>query len=217
MLIHRIACRNEWRILVFYQQALMESAIAMTRGETTKIRVTDWKRIERGRGSACTRRSGPGDERGWEAGGPPPEPDAWRCKQPPALVKRKWCEFHVQGWWKRGYAYTVYLDDRMAVRLLDSMSAWQYTCMVVLLHDGFTVRRYDSSAVYHKCICVQTPSVQDARTPFLYIVAIIIYKKTEAMLVRPWVLYYFLPYLFTYLLIRVDLTWLERDYNWLNM
>ena len=61
----------------------MESDIAMTRGKTTTIRVTDWKRIERGGGTACKRRSGPRDERGWEAGGPPPEPDAWGCKQLP--------------------------------------------------------------------------------------------------------------------------------------
>jgi hypothetical protein len=27
--------------------------------------------------------SGPGDERGWGACGPPPEPDVWGCKQLP--------------------------------------------------------------------------------------------------------------------------------------
>ena len=61
----------------------------MIRGKKTTIRVTERKRIKRGRGTACTRRSGPGDEQGWEAGGPPPEPDAWGCKQPPCANLEK--------------------------------------------------------------------------------------------------------------------------------
>jgi hypothetical protein len=36
---------------------------------------------ERGSGTAVC--SGPGDEQGWEAGGPPPEPDVWGCNQLP--------------------------------------------------------------------------------------------------------------------------------------
>ena len=57
----------------------MMSAITMTRGKTITIRVRERKRIERGRGTAYKKTSGPGDEQGWEAGGPPPEPDVWGC------------------------------------------------------------------------------------------------------------------------------------------
>ena len=35
------------------------------------------------RGSGTAVCSGPGDEQAREAGGPPPEPDAWGCKQLP--------------------------------------------------------------------------------------------------------------------------------------
>ena len=35
------------------------------------------------RGSGTAGFSGPGDEHGWEAGGPPREPDVWGCKQLP--------------------------------------------------------------------------------------------------------------------------------------
>ena len=59
------------------------------------------------------------------------------------------------------------MDDRVAGRLFDSMSACQYTCMVVLLHEGLTVRGHDNgvSQVY---MYVDT-SIQDARTPFVFI------------------------------------------------
>ena len=57
--------------------------------------------------------------------------------------------------------------------VLGSVSAWQYTCMVVLLHEGLTVRCYDNSV---SCVYMYADtSVQDARTPFFYIVLIIIY------------------------------------------
>ena len=67
----------------------MERAIAMTRGMTTARRVRERKRKKRGCGTASTRRSGPGDEQGWEAGGPLPEPDALGCKQPPCASYEK--------------------------------------------------------------------------------------------------------------------------------
>ena len=41
------------------------------------------------RGSGTAGCSGPGDEQGWEAGGPPPEPDAWGAISFPALVTRR--------------------------------------------------------------------------------------------------------------------------------
>ena len=61
----------------------VERATEMTRGKTTAIMVRERKRSKRGNGTASTKTSGPGDERGWGAGGPPPEPDAWGCKQLP--------------------------------------------------------------------------------------------------------------------------------------
>ena len=48
-----------------------------------KMRTRRGKRTLRGSGTAITRTSGPGDELGWKAGGPPPEPDARGSKQLP--------------------------------------------------------------------------------------------------------------------------------------
>ena len=53
------------------------------RSPRRKTRTRRGKRTLRGSGTERTTTSGPGDERGWEAGGPPPEPDAWGCKQHP--------------------------------------------------------------------------------------------------------------------------------------
>ena len=61
----------------------MRELSAMTSGKTTARRVRERKRIKGGRETHCTRTSGPVDEQGWEAGVPPPEPDAWWCKQLP--------------------------------------------------------------------------------------------------------------------------------------
>ena len=47
------------------------------------------KRTLRRSGTASKTTSGPGDEQGWEAGGPPPEPDALGCKQPPCASLRE--------------------------------------------------------------------------------------------------------------------------------
>ena len=55
----------------------------MTSGKTIAKGLRERKRTKRGRGTASSKTSGLGDEQGWEAGGPPPEPDAWGCKQLP--------------------------------------------------------------------------------------------------------------------------------------
>ena len=97
---------------------------------------------EEERGSRTAVCSGPGDEQGWEAGGPPPEPDVRGRKQLPCTSYEKMMWSSRARAMKEG-TYRRCIHGRQS----GCETVRQYVCMLVYLHGSTTARRSFSMMV----------------------------------------------------------------------